>query len=64
MGQFLVYHDGTGWRDDWPSSFRSWPLAIRIQLAVVGNNDPSKVWTTSRVVNFPYRVRQGGADTE
>ena len=58
LGFNLVYHDGTGWRSDWPSTLQSWPLAVRIQLAVVGKTDPSKVWTTSRVVNFPYRAAQ------
>ena len=65
LGLNFAYHDGTGWRIDWPESADSWPLAIRIELAVVAKKDPSKVWTTSRVVNFPYRAtRQEEAQTQ
>lgn len=64
LGFNLLYHDGLGWRSDWPSSSEDWPLAIRIQVAVVRKTNPSKVWTTSRVVNFPYRAKQEDSDTE
>ena len=64
LGLNLTYHDGTGWRDDWPENTRGWPVAIRIELAVLSKEEPRKVWTTSRVVDFPYRATQKETGTE
>ena len=52
------YHDGLQWRDDWPARMKSWPLAVRIRLAIRDDAEPVKIWTTGRTVNFPHRPRQ------
>ena len=63
LGLNFSYHDGIAWRLDWPETAKSWPLAVRIELAVFSKQDPSKVWTTSRIVNFPYRPRREDSET-
>jgi type II secretory pathway pseudopilin PulG len=61
LGLELAYHDGTRWRDDWPEKNKqSWPMAIRIELAVLARSRPMKVWITSRLVNFPHRPAPSG----
>ncbi|MHC4717941.1 MAG: hypothetical protein ACYS5V_13285, partial [Planctomycetota bacterium] len=55
----VTYHDGVAWRDEWSSKKeKRWPMAVRIRLAVLARAKPPKVWTTSRVVTFPYRPAQ------
>jgi len=51
----FAYHDGIEWRPKWSAKDKGWPLAVRISLAVVGKDRRTKVWTTSRIVNFPLR---------
>ncbi len=64
LGLNLTYHDGIAWRDDWPEDTRDWPLAVRIELAVMSETEPRKVWTASRIVNFPYRKTQRESQTQ
>ena len=62
----LAYHDGIEWLPDWPKERKGWPMAVRIRLAVLGDtgsrrSDASgrpKVWTISRIVNFPHPPAQ------
>jgi len=58
----LAYHDGMQWQDQWPAESKSWPLAIRISLAVTDNAKPPKLLTASRIVNFPHRTLQRSED--
>ncbi len=51
----MAYHDGDSWCDEWSAKEKGWPLAVRISLAVQARTRPKKIWTTSRIVNFPYR---------
>lgn len=64
LGLNLLYHDGIGWNEDWPQDSRGWPLAVRIELAVMSETKPPKVWTISRVVNFPHRRAQNQQESE
>jgi len=57
VGLEFAYHDGTGWLDEWSPDIKDWPLAIRIRLAVLGKAKPPKLWTASRVVDFPRRPK-------
>ena len=54
LGLNLEYHDGVDWCEDWPEDTRGWPVAVRIELAVLNKEEPRQVWTTSRMINFPY----------
>lgn len=64
LGLNLAYHDGRDWREDWPEDARGWPVAIRIELAVVSKEEPRQIWTTSRLVNFPYYPAQSESEEE
>lgn len=64
LGLNLTYHDSIAWRDDWPEDTRDWPVAVRIELAVMSETEPRKVWTASRIVNFPYRKTQRESQTQ
>ena len=50
----LAYHDGIEWLDDWPKDRGGWPAAVCVKLTVLNEKNPSMLWTSSRVVNFPY----------
>ncbi len=64
LGLNFAYHDGIGWCKDWPQDTNGWPLAVRIELAVLAEDDPRKTWTTSRTVTFPHRQAQNQRQSE
>lgn len=51
----FTYYDGVEWRPEWSQKDKSWPLAVRISVAVRTKDEPRKVWTATRTVNFPRR---------
>ena len=55
VGLDLTYHDGAEWCDEWTEERKNWPLAVSVRLAVLVDPEHQKVWTTSRLVNFPHR---------
>ena len=50
----FAYHDGFEWRDEWSRDTEGSLLAVRIRLMVLAPGDIEKIWTTSRIVSFPY----------
>ena len=64
LGLNLLYHDGIGWVEDWPLGTRGQPMAVRIELAVLSKSKRPKIWTISRVVNFPHRRTQARPEPE
>ena len=64
LGLNLVYHDGIAWCEDWPQGTRGWPVAVRIELAVLTKTQPPKTWTTTRTVTFPHRIAANQQQSE
>ncbi|MCK4850065.1 MAG: hypothetical protein KAT11_01880 [Phycisphaerae bacterium] len=64
LGLNFAYHDGIGWCEDWPQDTNGWPLAVCIELAVLAETEPPKLWTISRVVSFPHRKAENQEQSE
>ena len=64
LGLNLTYHDGIEWRDAWPKDRGGWPVAVRIELTVLNEKEPRMLWTTRRVVNFPYSGQPRESESE
>ena len=61
LGLDFAYFDGFAWRDEWPGEGKSELLAVRVRLMVRAPGKIGRIWTTSRVVSFPYL---GGPDQQ
>jgi len=61
LGLKLAYFTGSRWQDDWPKGTRGWPIAVRIELALLTEDQPPRMLTISRLVNFPYLAPQSEA---
>lgn len=57
----LSYHDGAGWRREWPRKMRRWPFAVRVRL-VIANKDWPQGWPVTRIVTFPHHPSAGAGD--
>ena len=73
VGLNVTYHDGLTWLDEWTvRQQQSWPLAVRIELAVLSGQQREagrpglapQIWTTSRIVNFPALRQPPAAESE
>jgi type II secretory pathway pseudopilin PulG len=58
----LTYHDGAGWREDWPARRASLPRAVRVRVAVADPDAPDRRFVAERIVHWPRLFASSGAD--